>query len=174
MKKWIIALMIAVLPGVALAGGTLEDVTFYSESLGEEMDFRVYLPEGYDPDRGPKYPVVYFLHGTDYSYPIYWFFFGMQTILDDLIESHLLPNEVHDALVDVIHLPRLGIHELPHLGKLQDQETGDGQGFHLFGFPHFVDTALQEVFQGDIQQRKKQDDDAGAQNEGGATEQQEP
>ncbi len=67
--------MLLFVSGAALGQGTVENVQFYSQSLGCLRWIQVYLPEGYNPERGPKYPVVYFLHGaggdhTSYSFLI--------------------------------------------------------------------------------------------------------
>jgi len=51
------------LPVLALAQGTTDTVSFYSNSLGETRYVCVYLPEGYDPADTVRYPVIYFLHG---------------------------------------------------------------------------------------------------------------
>jgi S-formylglutathione hydrolase FrmB len=74
----------------ALAGGTTEDRVFFSESVGTDQDFRIYLPEGYDPEGETEYPVVYFLHGSTYGYPIYWSIFGFKAMLDELIEDQVI------------------------------------------------------------------------------------
>jgi S-formylglutathione hydrolase FrmB len=48
--------------GAALAGGTVEEVTFYSDALGVDRAAIVYLPEGYDTS-DEAYAVVYLIHG---------------------------------------------------------------------------------------------------------------
>jgi len=65
----------AVAPATPSASVVL-DQTFYSDALGQEMSYRIYLPQGYGPvtpgpldfllRRGqeqPRYPVLYLLHG---------------------------------------------------------------------------------------------------------------
>ena len=50
--------------------GIVETGSFYSESLGENRNYTIYLPEGYY-ESDAEYPVVYFLHGfggTNNSY----------------------------------------------------------------------------------------------------------
>ena len=42
--------------------GIVETHTFYSESLDEQRNYTIYLPDGYY-DEDADYPVVYFLHG---------------------------------------------------------------------------------------------------------------
>ena len=45
--------------------GAVETKTFYSEALGQTMEYNIYLPPGYDDlrQRFTTYPVVYLLHG---------------------------------------------------------------------------------------------------------------
>jgi putative tributyrin esterase len=45
--------------------GTVETKTFYSEALGQTMEYEIYLPPGYDDlwHSFTHYPVVYLLHG---------------------------------------------------------------------------------------------------------------
>src|SRR5215831_16650323 len=46
-------------------GVVLRDVTFYSDSLGRNMQYRVFVPES---SAGQKLPVVYLLHGGGGSF----------------------------------------------------------------------------------------------------------
>jgi S-formylglutathione hydrolase FrmB len=46
----------------ALAAGTAEEVSYYSDALGMDKTALVYLPEGYET-AGETYPVVYFVGG---------------------------------------------------------------------------------------------------------------
>ncbi len=68
-RRIVVTLCLAILlaAGAALAAGTVEEVTFYSEALGMEKSLQVYLPEGYETS-GLEYPVVYFLHGMTQNY----------------------------------------------------------------------------------------------------------
>ena len=59
MKKYII---ISLIINFILSNGIVEVNNFYSESLEEQRNYTVYLPEGYY-DVDTEYPVVYFLHG---------------------------------------------------------------------------------------------------------------
>jgi len=64
------------------AQGTVRIESFFSQSIGEDRFYSIYLPEGYDQTSLESYPVVYFLHGfgadhTDYG--------GMYSDLDELI-----------------------------------------------------------------------------------------
>ena len=68
MKKCIVFIMILwmVLMVVPAAGqesqSSLEAVTFFSEILGDDIAYNVYLPAGY-ADSQLEYPVIYLLHG---------------------------------------------------------------------------------------------------------------
>lgn len=42
----------------------LERISYTSEIAGEERDFFLYLPKGYDLNTGKKWPVLMFLHGN--------------------------------------------------------------------------------------------------------------
>ncbi|MDR0901833.1 MAG: hypothetical protein LBM92_03585, partial [Opitutaceae bacterium] len=47
----------------AVPRGALHRHSFLSEISGDERDFVVYTPPGYDPAAGAAYPVLYLLHG---------------------------------------------------------------------------------------------------------------
>lgn len=40
-----------------------QQVIFFSEAVGGDVSFHVYLPEDYDPELQAGYPVIYWLHG---------------------------------------------------------------------------------------------------------------
>jgi enterochelin esterase-like enzyme len=52
-------------PSDVTSFGAVETKTFYSEALGQTMEYNIYLPPGYDDLRHTftTYPVVYLLHG---------------------------------------------------------------------------------------------------------------
>lgn len=56
----LVALLIACGPG---AEPRLERESYASAATGEERDYFLYLPRGYARDRGPRWPVLLFLHG---------------------------------------------------------------------------------------------------------------
>ena len=58
MKKWLLFVVVNFL----FSQGIVEYNSFYSESLDEQRNYTIYLPEGYY-DNTDQYPVVYFLHG---------------------------------------------------------------------------------------------------------------
>ena len=66
------------LPGLAVAQGTLETIQVHGPALegnlagdDPEREVFVYLPPGYAEDTGTRYPVVYFLHGYGATAQIY-------------------------------------------------------------------------------------------------------
>jgi S-formylglutathione hydrolase FrmB len=111
-----LALLILVGPAIptapAHAQGTVQTTSFYSAALDREQDLRVYLPEGYDPDRPEAYPVVTFLHGAGGSAldPNYDFVF---VVLDDLID----PDQPDAGLQPVVVLMPDGAAE-PYAGSM--------------------------------------------------------
>lgn len=78
-RRWILALLATAIVSVSaslLARHVLEDEapvigaipgTMRSEILGEEREYFVHLPEGYDADNATRYPVLYVLDGTSQS-----------------------------------------------------------------------------------------------------------
>jgi predicted alpha/beta superfamily hydrolase len=78
-KRWLLALTataVVSIAGTIFAGKVLEDeapvpgalpATMRSTVLGEEREFFVHLPEGYEADPTTRYPVLYVLDGTSQS-----------------------------------------------------------------------------------------------------------
>ena len=78
-KRWLLALAATAVASIAatiFAGRVLDDeapvvgalpVTMRSTILGEDREFFVHLPEGYDADTTTRYPVLYVLDGTSQS-----------------------------------------------------------------------------------------------------------
>jgi putative tributyrin esterase len=71
-------------PPVPAAGSTLER-RVYSQSLGRQLPYRVYLPAGYDqtgpPETLRRYPVLYLLHGLGAGVE-QWSRLGLEAELD--------------------------------------------------------------------------------------------
>ncbi|GAA4021641.1 alpha/beta hydrolase-fold protein [Allokutzneria multivorans] len=44
-------------------GGELRSASVHSPALGEDIQYTVYLPRGYDRDKARRFPVLYLLHG---------------------------------------------------------------------------------------------------------------
>ena len=60
--------------------GTIRDLEFDSDALGRHAGASVYLPDGFDPGAGHRYPVVIVHDGGDYVH-----YAGLTTVLDNLI-----------------------------------------------------------------------------------------
>ena len=85
MKKAIILLSLALLlPALSARAGKVVTDSMRSVTLGAEVKFNVYLPDGFDKS-GKKYPVVYLLHGLSDDYQAWVQRGNMQTVLDELI-----------------------------------------------------------------------------------------
>ena len=67
-KRTIIAALalIAALAARSLAAAP-DKSAFFSEALGAEKAYRIYLPPGYEKDPAKRYPVVYLLHGYNFA-----------------------------------------------------------------------------------------------------------
>jgi S-formylglutathione hydrolase FrmB len=68
MRKRIIMAVLALLAAFAARSlAALPDRgTFFSEALGTEKAYRIYLPPSYEKDAAKRYPVVYLLHGYNF------------------------------------------------------------------------------------------------------------
>ena len=62
-RKFNIILSLIISSGMLFSESTIITESFYSNSLGENKDIEVYLPDGYDVDEDINFPVIYFLHG---------------------------------------------------------------------------------------------------------------
>ena len=65
--------------------GTVDHHFYKSEAIGDERDFYVYTPPGYDARAGVKYPVLYLLHGFG-QYSSSW----TETAFANRILDHLI------------------------------------------------------------------------------------
>ena len=59
MKKYLI---ISLAINLIFSNGIVEFDSFYSESIEEQRNYTIYLPDGYY-ESDTQYPVIYFLHG---------------------------------------------------------------------------------------------------------------
>jgi enterochelin esterase-like enzyme len=85
MKKTFFLLSLALLlPALSARAGKVVTDSMRSVTLGSEVKFNVYLPDGFDQS-GKKYPVVYLLHGLSDDYQAWVQRGNMQTVLDELI-----------------------------------------------------------------------------------------
>lgn len=62
-------------------------VSFYSHALGQEYDYRVFLPSHYDP-RKYRYPVFYLLHGSPGRPQVFVAVADVGVRLDNMIAEH--------------------------------------------------------------------------------------
>ena len=89
--KWFFNLLLCAFAGPLLfaqSSVVFDDLEMYSEVLGQNRKYAVYLPPGYE-DSQRSYPVLYLLHGwgDDQSG---WIQFGeIQRIMDETLESGL-------------------------------------------------------------------------------------
>jgi hypothetical protein len=67
-RAWLIAAAACTSLFAAGPQARIEDLTHYSYVLGEERQFRIFLPPDYDRAAGKRYPVVYFFHGWSERY----------------------------------------------------------------------------------------------------------
>jgi S-formylglutathione hydrolase FrmB len=75
------------LQSTAYSGGTVTEETMFSTSLNKNVTYKIYLPEGYDPNGTNTYRVVYFLHGAALTYNFYQFING---IVDNLVAEKMI------------------------------------------------------------------------------------
>ncbi len=80
-----VATPVPMLPTVA--PGRVLEATFWSDALGRDMPYSVYLPDGYDLDPEARYPVLYMLHGLGGDHVIEWRAFGVFEAADALTLS---------------------------------------------------------------------------------------
>src|SRR5688500_5678606 len=73
-------------------GGVWVDRSAYSEALGRQMPYRIYLPEGYERSTR-RYPVVYLLHGQSGRYDE-WSGYGVEEAANELTAAQKLPQMI--------------------------------------------------------------------------------
>ena len=59
--KIIFTLLFIFISSLAFARGSVEEKTMYSQTLGREIKYKVYLPKDYD--KGENFNVFFLLHG---------------------------------------------------------------------------------------------------------------
>ena len=69
--------------------GRVEEHTYFSPTTGEEEQYRVYLPPGYDQS-DDRYPVLYLFHGWPYE-AAHWNGLGTEETADAAIQYGTLP-----------------------------------------------------------------------------------
>jgi enterochelin esterase-like enzyme len=67
----------------------IKTASFYSEMLGREIRYSIYLPPSYFEAPSRDYPVIYYLHGFDRKGGAYqdWLNWHLDEVLDDLIAA---------------------------------------------------------------------------------------
>ena len=92
MKKLIFCSLLGLFLCAAAAAQPLRNSVINTDNvqssiLGEQVDFNVYLPAGYDASSDQTYPVIYLLHGL-YGTNVDWATTGhMKNVVDELIAS---------------------------------------------------------------------------------------
>lgn len=71
-------------------GGTVSSEAIFSEALGDDLYFDIYLPPCYDTTSEIRYPVVYLLHGLSYRQD-QWPRLGLVSMMDELIAAGEIP-----------------------------------------------------------------------------------
>jgi enterochelin esterase-like enzyme len=71
-------------PDCLVQGGEVQRGVLFSERLGEDLPFLVYLPPCYHTDTSQSYPAVYLLHGLTYNEE-QWIRLGVAEMMDRLI-----------------------------------------------------------------------------------------
>lgn len=81
----IIALLVPFVLAVPATAGVVVTDSVRSSILGEEVQYNVYLPEGYD--HCEHYPVIYLLHGLSDTYTAWMDKGNMKLVADELMAS---------------------------------------------------------------------------------------
>ena len=74
-------------PAAAIAPGTISTASMRSATLGEDINYNVYLPAGYESS-SQRYPVIYLLHGRGDSMSAW---IQVKSRLDELISTGEIP-----------------------------------------------------------------------------------
>ena len=73
-----------------MAGGSIQESQFYSDILGADFFYRIYLPPCYDAKPNQRYPVAYLLHGLSYDSD-QWLRLGLEEKMNNAIRSEEIP-----------------------------------------------------------------------------------
>ena len=90
MRKRVIGIIVVTLfiVGIAYAGGTVTEQSFFSEALGVDQVALVYLPADYGTS-GLDYPVIYFMHGAGGGVGS-WYLSALVPSLDEMIGAGII------------------------------------------------------------------------------------
>ena len=87
MKKLVVIALALLVPAMqAFAGGQIQTGSVKSKILKSEVNYNVYLPEGYEISSA-TFPIVYLLHGLSDDYTAWVDRGGMQVVVDELIAT---------------------------------------------------------------------------------------
>jgi len=75
-------------PAAGVSRGTVTHHFYHSTVVGDDRDFFVYTPAGYDPKRKEPYPVLYLLHGLGDDASAWTGIGAANVILDNLIAQN--------------------------------------------------------------------------------------
>ncbi|HLX01038.1 MAG TPA: alpha/beta hydrolase-fold protein [Trinickia sp.] len=90
---YVLAVLVCVTAQAPSLASIVAARSFHSEALGREWSYTIYLPTGYRDD-GPRYPVLYLLHGN-HGDANDWITQGqLQATADQLIERNEIPPVV--------------------------------------------------------------------------------
>jgi enterochelin esterase-like enzyme len=89
----LIAALVCMTLQTASFASTVASRAFHSNALGRDWAYTVYLPTGYRAD-GPRYPVVYLLHGNRGDANDWLTQGHLQATVDQLIERNAIPPVV--------------------------------------------------------------------------------
>ena len=84
MKRIAFLLCLALLPALSARAGKVVTDTLYSEILGAQVKYNVYLPNSFG-NTEKLYPVVYLLHGLSDTYTAWVQKGNMQIVVDELM-----------------------------------------------------------------------------------------
>ncbi|MBN1967620.1 MAG: SBBP repeat-containing protein [Anaerolineae bacterium] len=123
MNRWLFLVLIGCLllvsPTMAQGeGSSVRQEAFYSDVLGREMQYTVYLPAGYEATE-MRYPVLYLLHGRGDSMEAW---LTVRGVFDDLIAAGDLPPFIA-IMPDAPSLERAGYYV--------DSEFTAGEAFEM-------------------------------------------
>ena len=98
---------LALVPALTARAGRIVTDSLQSKTLGAQVKYNVYLPDGYGKTER-LYPVVYLLHGLSDNYTAWEKRGNMQTVVDELMRS----GEVQEM---VIIMPNAGGRDTHHV-----------------------------------------------------------
>ncbi|MFQ5652188.1 MAG: alpha/beta hydrolase-fold protein [bacterium] len=117
---------------VPLVGGTLLAKSFFSPAMNDTMEYEIYLPEGYRPDRETEYRVIYLLHGAGGSHNS-----------PDLAEMNVvLDSLIANGIIDPVILVKPDGSAPPYLGSFYTNSAlyGPFEDYIVFDLVTHIDS----------------------------------